>query len=221
MTSNPRDRILGRIRSALGREAKPAWAEVSASRQATLGDAPPQRPIWRDEDLDRFTRCFEAAAGTWTRVSSIEKIGAAVADYLADKPAGDTVHLSPHPAFDQVDWPDTLTLRQATHGRDALVGVSVASLGVAETGSLALLSGADSPTTLSFLPDYHIVVLSTSRVVAHFEEVWEYMRDHDRFPPRSFNFITGPSRTADVEQTLQLGAHGPRSLHLVLVDETV
>lgn len=217
--SSARERILGKIGSALGRASKPSAADASSARLAALGDSAPPRPVWDDGNLSRFLRCFEAAAATWARVDAVADAGDAVATYLGDKPAGNTVHLAPHPLLEQITWPGTLTTATATHGREALVGMSVAELGVAETGSLVLFSGADTPTTLNFLPDYHIVLLRTDAVVAHFEDVWTRMRERGGFPPRSFNFITGPSRTADVEQTLQLGAHGPRSLHLILVDE--
>lgn len=217
--SPARERILGKIRAALARHTVPTAAEASSSRLATLGEGIPQRPVWTESNLERFTHCLEAASGTWGRIRTVAETGQAVAEYLADKPAGERVHVAPNPALEPVVWPETLTVEQVTHGREALVGVSLAEAGVAETGSLALLSGPANPTTLSFLPDYHIVVLRTADVVPYFEDIWARMRERNDFPPRSFNFITGPSRTADVEQTLQLGAHGPRSLHVVLVEE--
>ncbi|MEE8215674.1 MAG: LUD domain-containing protein, partial [Acidiferrobacterales bacterium] len=79
-------------------------------------------------------------------------------------------------------------------------------------------SGRESPTTLNFLPDVHIVVLRREQIVAHIEDVWSQLRSELAAMPRTINFITGPSRTADVEQTIQLGAHGPRSLHVILVE---
>ncbi len=82
-----------------------------------------------------------------------------------------------------------------------------------------LTSGADNPTTLNFLPDNHIVVVDAEDVAADFESVFARLRA--RFPsrqlPRVVNMITGPSRSADIEQTLILGAHGPRRLHVILV----
>jgi len=81
-----------------------------------------------------------------------------------------------------------------------------------------LLSGAHSPTTLNFLPDVHIVIVRRQQIVTHIEDVWRRMRSEVNEVPRTINFITGPSRTADIEQTIQLGAHGPRSLHVVLVE---
>ena len=103
---------------------------------------------------------------------------------------------------------------------DDLNAVRAAFAGVAETGTLALVSGPDNPTTLNFLPDNHIVVLSR-------DDDRRRLRKRLRRAARPFtarrrcrgrvNFITGPSRSADIEQTLLLGAHGPRRLHIVIV----
>jgi len=80
------------------------------------------------------------------------------------------------------------------------------------------LSGANSPTSLNFLPDNYLCILRRERLVKHIEDVWQRLRDEHTGLPRAINFITGPSRTADVEQTIQLGAHGPRRLHVILLE---
>ena len=100
------------------------------------------------------------------------------------------------------------------------VAVTRAFAGVAETGSLMLLSGPEGPTTLNFLPENNVVVLDAAAVVGFYEDAWERVRARygAGTMPRTVNFITGPSRTADIEQTIQLGAHGPRRLHIVLVE---
>ncbi len=91
--------------------------------------------------------------------------------------------------------------------------------GIAESGTLALLSGQDNPTTLNFLPDNHIVVLSEHDIAGAYETVFGTIRDlyGKGQMPRTVNLVTGPSRSADIEQTLILGAHGPRRLHIVVV----
>jgi L-lactate dehydrogenase complex protein LldG len=106
--------------------------------------------------------------------------------------------------------------RGASDGYD-LNALSAAFAAVAETGTLALVSGQDNPTTLNMLPDNHIVVVFAEDVVGDFEAAFDRLRK--RFGaemPRTLNFITGPSRSADIEQTLLFGAHGPRRLHVVL-----
>jgi L-lactate dehydrogenase complex protein LldG len=100
-----------------------------------------------------------------------------------------------------------------------LNAVSHAFGGVAESGTLALLSGPNNPSTLNFLPDNHIVVVAAVDIVGDYETVWVRVRGAygKGAMPRTVNFITGPSRSGDIEQTLLLGAHGPRRLHIVVV----
>lgn len=98
--------------------------------------------------------------------------------------------------------------------------VSAAFAGIAETGTLMLISGPDNPTSLNFLPEAHIVVLPTAWIVGSYEEAFACFRAATKPSemPRTINWITGPSRTADIEQTLLLGAHGPKQLLAILVD---
>ncbi|MDX1605990.1 MAG: lactate utilization protein C, partial [Candidatus Competibacterales bacterium] len=109
--------------------------------------------------------------------------------------------------------------RRAARNGDK-VTVTPAFAGIAETGTLMLLSGPDSPTTLNFLPDAHIVVLPAERIVGPYEAAWQRLRARNEPLPRTVNLITGPSRSADIEQTLQLGAHGPIRLHILLVERS-
>lgn len=116
---------------------------------------------------------------------------------------------------------NALTVKQGPSDGTDLTGVSHAECGISETGTLALLSGADNPTTLNFLPENHIVVVRRSDVAAHYEDIWPRLRK--RFGagkmPRTVNLITGPSRSADIEQTLLLGAHGPVRLHIIVIED--
>ena len=103
------------------------------------------------------------------------------------------------------------------------VSLTAAFAGIAETGTCMLLSGPESPTGLTLLPETHIVVLRVGQVVGPYEEAWARLRrrnagDGAWSMPRTVSLITGPSRSADIEQTMQIGAHGPRRLHIVLVD---
>jgi L-lactate dehydrogenase complex protein LldG len=84
-----------------------------------------------------------------------------------------------------------------------------------------LVSGPQTPTTLNFLPETHVVVVRRDQIVATYEEAWGHLRavQTKGMLPRTINFITGPSRTADIEQHMELGAHGPRRLHIVLVED--
>ena len=129
------------------------------------------------------------------------------------------------PSLRTLPWETTLLKAREGAASDIdKVTVTRAFAGVAETGTLVLLSGEESPTSLSLLPEINIVLLDSDRIFAAYEDVWDSMRKEQNsslssptFLPRSVNFITGPSRTADIEQTLMLGVHGPQSLHILVI----
>ena len=113
-----------------------------------------------------------------------------------------------------------LRIRRGRAEADDAVSLTPCFAAVAETGTLMLVSGQTTPTTLNFLPDTHIVVAYADQVVATYEDGWDRLRAAmpDGRLPRTVNFITGPSRTGDIEQRIVLGAHGPRRLHILVVD---
>jgi L-lactate dehydrogenase complex protein LldG len=123
--------------------------------------------------------------------------------------------------LDRVPWGEELEISHYENGSVSSSVVCEGYCGLAETGSLVLLSSPSSPTPLNFLPDRFICVLQQDRVVEHIEDAWDLVRrEHDSMP-RALNIITGPSRTADVEQTIQIGAHGPRQVHVILYQEEI
>ena len=210
-----REAILANIRKGLKRG--PLGAEALTALAQRQYAEPPLLPALAHADLvATFRKGLEKVAGTMAELARIEEVPAAVAAYLQEKglPAAAAVA----PALDHLDWASAgLSVHfGATRGAD-LTGVSRAWRGSAENGSLVLLSGPDNPTSLNFLPDHHLVVLARDDLVSHLEVVWAALRAQGGDWPRTVNVITGPSRTADIELTIQLGAHGPRSLHVLLV----
>ena len=217
-----RDSILGTIRSGLGRgELGDAEKGVLEDRIAARGRG--LRPSRVDLDSDGLADLFvDYAKGvdmSVDRVASMEDVPDRVADYLARENLPANLRLAPDPSLDGIPWEKrpTLTItRGKTDGSDevALTGVFA---GVAETGTLIMRSGPEHPTTLNFLPDSHLVVIRKSQIVGSYEDAWDKIRDGKM--PRTVNFITGPSRTGDIEQTIFMGAHGPRRMHIVLVED--
>ena len=111
--------------------------------------------------------------------------------------------------FAALDWRSAGMEAEARAAREGdLVGITGAFCAIAETGTLMTLSGRDTPATVSLLPETH---------VAGMEEAWQLLRDERGNPPRAVNFISGPSRTADIEQTVTVGAHGPYRVHIVML----
>ena len=93
----------------------------------------------------------------------------------------------------------------------------MAFAGIAETGTLVMVSSKQSPVNHHFLPEFNIAILRQSKLVDTMESLWPLIGEH----PRTINLITGPSKTADIEQTIVYGAHGPRTLHIILVRDAV
>ncbi len=179
------------------------------------GQLPPQ------ERLDLFARMVEAAAGTTERAATAADVPAAVAAFLRGVNLPLRVRHGDDPRLAALPWenaPALDVLLGPSDGHD-LAAVSHAFTAVAETGTLVLTSGPDNPTTLNFLPDVHIVVVDAADVAGDFETVMARLRERygTGIMPRTVNMITGPSRSADIEQTLLLGAHGPRKLHVIVV----
>jgi L-lactate dehydrogenase complex protein LldG len=131
--------------------------------------------------------------------------------------------MAPDEELEALPWKDQpmLTVTRGAAREPDAVSVTGALAGIAETGTLMLHSGPGGPSSLNFLPETHVVVLPAARVVGSYEDGWDLLRRRfgNGTMPRTVNFITGPSRSADIEQTIQLGAHGPRRLHIVLVGD--
>ncbi len=217
MNDDARSRNLARTRRSLGRDAELAAPE-RANLEARLS-APPRhtRPFFREGLVARFKAKLEAVAGTVDLVSSPNAVGVAVAEYLARHDLEAKLVLADAPLLKNVPWPPACVVETRVPDGNDMTSVTSAFAAVAETGSLVLLSGPANATTLGFLPDNHIVVLPQDRIVTHMEDLWSELRRAATPLPRSVNFVTGPSRTADIEQTMQLGAHGPRRLHVIVL----
>ena len=115
-------------------------------------------------------------------------------------------------------WNDAprLSVRRSRFGPDDRVAVTEAVAGVAETGTLLVRSGAEQPNVLHLLPEAHIAILDSATIVGSYEDALEIL-GQEKIWPRAATFITGPSRTADIEKTPQIGVHGPRQLHIILI----
>ena len=177
------------------------------------------RPRLDNEPIECFIEKLQAAAGTVRRVDTVSNVPQAISDYLAQHGLERRVVLTQQPELRELLWPEEWNIHYGPATGEDHISVCAAFAGVAETGTLMMLSGIETPTTLNFLPDDHVVLVRTTQIVPHFEDAWLKLCEQDAPMPRTVNLITGPSRTADVEQTIQLGAHGPRRLHVVLIDD--
>jgi len=210
-----RRKILDSIRKAQGRSA----AASAADREAidTYLRAHPRGPLpeLSGDLIALFRSRAEASQSTTEIVADEADLPAAIARYLhgLNLPRSGCVW----PALAHIDWAScglALESRGAT-GDDA-IGVTGSFAALAETGTLMMVSGPRTPATVSLLPETHIAVVAASRIVAHMEDAWALARRELGQLPRAVNFISGPSRTADIEQTMVLGAHGPYRVHIIV-----
>lgn len=215
---NNREVILGRISSALGKDGNAAslndqpdqvTQRLKAEHRHTL-------PAVGADLMKSAIANMESVQMSVVQLQTADACVAAVESYLESEgiDAGTPGAVTVAPGLSSMDWPAHFQSGSASGVE--LVSVTPCVAAVAETGSLVLISGAESPVTLNFLPETHIVVLYESQVLHHVDDVFPQLRDMN-IMPRAVNFVTGPSRTADIEQTLEIGAHGPRRVHVLLV----
>jgi L-lactate dehydrogenase complex protein LldG len=209
-----KEAILGAIRRGLKRGALPEdqamalRARLSAHPRQLI---PARSRLPRPGQIALLVRNIEKEFGTVARVARPDDVPAAVTDYLAAQNLPTDLAMAPHPELQSLPWHERpmLHIRTGRAMPGDLVSLQHGYAAVAETGTLVLPSGPDRPTTLNLLSDTTIVVLRASR------------RDalSGGFMPRNVMLVTGPSRSADIESVLELGAHGPRRLHVVLIDD--
>jgi L-lactate dehydrogenase complex protein LldG len=214
-----REEILGRMRRRLGRTAGNALTGLAYVEAVLARRAQGPRPGIAADPVARFVARAELSSSTVECIDRMEEAPAAVARYLA-------AHGLPRaavawPRLSGLDWAGAgLDVAGRSANGDDLVGITGVFCAVAETGSLVVLSGPDTPASASLLPETHIAVVPAARIVAGMEEAWQLLRAECGELPRAVNFISGPSRTGDIEQTLVLGAHGPYRVHIVVVRQS-
>lgn len=100
--------------------------------------------------------------------------------------------------------------------RDADAGITTADFAIAGTGTLAIASGPGRPRQVSLLPTVHIALVKESQLVEHLGQAFEAYRQSGRLTCSNLHFITGPSRTSDIENDLSIGVHGPAAVSVIL-----
>lgn len=218
-----RDEILANIRRSLGvRGNETIRRQIAAERleRAPKGLIPSRGQVTGEQRLALFKLQAEAALATVTEVDAAADVPQSVAAFLRDHNLPATLRMGSDLRLTAMPWGETsLDISRGPSEGNDLNAVSHAFGGVAETGTIVLVSGPENPSTLNFLPDNHIVIVSAKDIAGDYETVWNKVRFAfgKSSMPRTVNWITGPSRSGDIEQTLLLGAHGPRRLHVVVV----
>lgn len=211
-----RENILARIRARQGKPEQASTDERVAVQSYIQSRPQHARPRADWELLARFRERALGLSSTVDQVESLAAAPAAAARYLKSNslPLAAVCWAE----FAALDWRSAGIEIDARAARDSdLVGITGTFCAIAETGTLMTVTGPRTPATVSLLPETHIAIVQVSRVVRDMEAAWQLLRDEFGQPPRAVSFISGPSRTADIEQTVTLGAHGPYRVHIVIV----
>lgn len=219
-----RDAVLGKVRQSLqvnGDENARRTIVRGRLENHPRSTVPARGKKLHIKQVELFAEMATAVDATVERVKTAKEILPAVQNYLRghNLPAK-LVHGS-DPFLSKLNWSDYKSLdhREGPAVDGDLASLTRAEFGVAESGTLIMSSGPENPVTLNFLPDVAIVAIKAADIAGDYETVWDQIRERMGAGemPRTVNMVTGPSRTADIEQTLLLGAHGPRNLHIIIV----
>ena len=225
-------RVLAEVRRALGRSETVMPPPLEPFVEATA-EAP------SDELLARFNREVNAVGGRVYRASSVEEAAALVvricegAEVVAEVALSDAALLAEMnlsarlaarrlPSFRATDFGPAERGQFIKRLETCGAGVTAVDYAIAETGTVVLSSDEEGALLVSLLPAIHIAVLRARQIVGSLAEVVSVLKQERmerESPCRSVTFVTGPSRTSDVELVLSIGVHGPKQLHLIILDE--
>jgi L-lactate dehydrogenase complex protein LldG len=216
--------IFNRIRAGLhvAKDDEVRRQAVRSRLQAKASNIIPKRAqLPTAEMMSLFLEMAKESAAEVIELGGRNELARAVENWLSENGIDHLVTANDS-NLTELSWSADSTLirerRPAQVGDEA--SLTNAFCAIAETGTVMLYSGEHSPTTLNFLPDCHLIVVSASTLVGPYEDAWARLRE--QFPdsmPRTVNLITGPSRSADIEQRLQMGAHGPRRLIIFMLHD--
>ncbi len=182
----------------------------------------PERALRSHHELvDLFIQTLESVEATVAHLPELADVASEIARYQIVNDIPHELKCGSDTLIGEIDWSeqsDLKILSGPATGEDVL-SLTHAFAGASETGTLFVASGPQNPVTLSFLPETNIVLIRAQDIVGSYEDAWLKLPWGARGPqmPRTVNLISGPSRTADIEQTLITGAHGPRRLHVIVV----
>ena len=215
--SEARTEIFSRLQQSSSKTGQANDTGLSMVRERLSTHKRGVLPACPEPVLDRFISKVENVSGTVKCIKNIADLPAAVYEYLSAHNIEQKIVAANSELLKQVGWQKEITIEYGPAQSKHISALTVAYAGIAETGSLVLCSSKDTPTTLNFLPENYICVVQREDIHPYMEDAWDLLRKDGKGMPRAINFITGPSRTADVEQTIQLGAHGPRRLHIIIL----
>ena len=217
--TDAREAILETVRrSLIGGDRRSTAGRIEIQERINNGGAH-VRPVITGDLIKIFCEKHLAVHGTIDRLLNTTDIVGAFSRYFDAYDITPDLVIGSGPILDQLNWPVDWKVEQRCADVHDRIVVSEAFCAVAETGTLVFFRTPQVPTSHLFFAEDHLVLLDATLITRHQEEVWLRLRSRDDVFPAAVNFITGPSKTGDVEQTIEYGAHGPRRVHIFLIDQ--
>jgi L-lactate dehydrogenase complex protein LldG len=212
-----RDNILARIRSQTGKPGLTPERDLETVRShIARHERGPLPSIAMHDPVQHFIKECARLNTTLMEVADLADVPREVARYIAaESLQSRCVGWQEHARLDWQAVGIEFNNRPATG--DDLIGVTGCFCAIGETGTVLLLGAPATPKSAALLPETHICIVKKSRMVATMEDAFALMRSEVGEPPRATFFVSGPSRTADIEQTIVIGAHGPYRVHVILI----
>lgn len=168
--------------------------------------------------VENFLAKHGAVHGTSKTVRSYAEVPAAVSEFLDAHSLPSEMIMGASPFLKNLDWPDSWRVETRNARKTDLVSVTDAVCAIAETGTIVHVSSPTASSTHAFVPENHVVIINSGEIVRHLDDALRLISARMDGGTSGVHMITGPSKTADVEQTIQYGAHGPRRLHVIMID---
>lgn len=210
MSSSSRSEILGRVKAATGGAVPPQGADGWEQSRPK----PIRIPISGDI-VSHFIAKAESNLINVRQIHALSDVPAAVSDILARSNIAPDISVAP--VLSSLPWPKTMEVRSARARLDEKLAVTRAIGAIAETGSVVLCSGENAPSSLNYAPEVSVIVLDSADITPYLEDGLARVKSACEPWPRAVNVVSGPSRTADVAGIVVRPAHGPKTVHLLIV----
>ena len=190
---------------------------IARGRHATQPIPDYRLPSWTADPASHFIAKAKASVAHVHEIGSVDEVPASIHRIMMEMQLDPLLHVPENSPLNALPWELVLALRLSTAPPDGnACALAAADYGIAETGTLVFLSGPHSPSSWHFRPGCEFVLVKRAAILPRLEDVLALLAS-ESLMPATLNLVTGPSRTADIEQTIELGAHGPRDVHILIL----
>jgi L-lactate dehydrogenase complex protein LldG len=174
-------------------------------------------PPWTADPASHFIAKAKASVAHVHEIKSMDEVPTSIWAIMMEAGLPPRLHIPENSTLNALAWeraPGLVLSAAPPSGNES--AAAAADYGIAETGTLVFLSGPSSPSSWHFRPGCEFALVMRDSIVPRFEDIAAILTALSQMPA-TLNLVTGPSRTADIEQTIELGAHGPRDVHILIV----